>query len=107
MNLFKFLPVVALAAMFMPACSSDDNEFNPTPDPEPTEGEQIKKTDKITADETWTAENVYVLDGKVVVSEGATLTIQAGTIVKGAEGQESLASALVVDQGAKLMAEGT
>src|SRR5690606_98566 len=28
-------------------------------------------------------------------------------IIKGAEGQESLASALVVDQGAKLMAEGT
>src|SRR5690606_10225892 len=46
-------------------------------------------------------------DGKVVVGEGVTLTIEPGTIIKGAEGQETLASALVVDQGGKLMAEGT
>src|SRR5690606_31854975 len=48
-----------------------------------------------------------ILDGKVVVGDGATLTIEAGTIIKGAEGQETTASALVVDQGGKLMAEGT
>src|SRR5690606_9324693 len=70
-------------------------------------GEEIRVSGILQADEQWTAENVYILDGKVVVGEGTTLTIEAGTIIKGAEGQETLASALVVDQGGRLMAEGT
>ncbi len=67
----------------------------------------VTKTGKITSNETWTADKVYTLNGKVVVEDGVTLTIEPGTIVKGAEGQESAASALVVAQGGKLMAEGT
>src|SRR5690606_30913385 len=106
MKKINLLSVVTLVAILMAACSSDDDNFNPNPEPGPI-GEEITKTGKISENETWTAENIYVLDGKVVVSEGATLTIEPGTIIKGAEGQESLASALVVDQGAKLMAEGT
>ncbi len=106
MKKINLLPVITLVAILMTACSSDDDNFNPNPEPGPI-GEEITKTGKISENETWTAENIYVLDGKVVVSEGATLTIEPGTIIKGAEGQESLASALVVDQGAKLMAEGT
>ena len=72
----------------------------------PTQGAETK-TGKISADETWTSNNIYTLNGKVVVEDGVTLTIEAGTIIKGAEGQESAASALVVAQGGKLMAEGT
>lgn len=70
-------------------------------------GTTITKTGLITASETWTADNIYILAGKVVVNDGVTLTINKGTIIKGAEGQGSLASALVVDQGGKLLAEGT
>src|SRR5690606_10904483 len=70
-------------------------------------GAIINTTGVLNADETWSAENIYILDGKVVVADGVTLTIEAGTIIKGPEGQETLASALVVDQGGKLMAEGT
>ncbi|MBR9855103.1 MAG: hypothetical protein GYB37_11100, partial [Algicola sp.] len=70
-------------------------------------GTTITKTGFLTIDETWTAENIYVLDGKVIVGDGITLTIEPGTIIKGAEGQETLASALVVDQGGILIAEGT
>ena len=77
----------------------------PTPTT-PTQGAETK-TGKITADETWTANNIYTLNGKVVVEDGVTLTIEPGTIIKGAEGQESAASALVVARGGKLMAEGT
>ncbi len=105
MRKFNFLAIASLLAMFAISCSSDD-DFNPEPTPEP-EGEEITKTGILTENETWTSENIYVLDGKVVVDEGVTLTIEPGTIIKGAEGQESLASALVVDQGGKLMAEGT
>ncbi|MEL4306700.1 hypothetical protein [Joostella sp. CR20] len=105
MKKINFLAIASLFSMLAISCSSDD-DFNPEPNPTP-EGEEITKTGILTEDETWTAENIYVLDGKVVVNDGVTLTIEPGTIVKGAEGQESLASALVVDQGGKLMAEGT
>jgi hypothetical protein len=71
------------------------------------QGAEISKSGTISADETWTSINTYLLDGKVVVADGVTLTIEAGTIIKGKEGQESQASALVVARGGKLMAEGT
>lgn len=69
--------------------------------------ETVQKAGAITADETWSADKIYVLNGKVVVEDGVTLTIEAGTLVKGAEGTGSLASALIVARGAKLMAQGT
>ena len=67
----------------------------------------IEISGMITANETWTSNNIYNLSGKVVVDNGVTLTIEAGTIIKGKEGTGSLASALVVARGGKLMAEGT
>ncbi|GAA0874045.1 hypothetical protein GCM10009118_04530 [Wandonia haliotis] len=67
----------------------------------------VNKSGTLTADETWTADKIWVLNGKVYVPDGVTLTIQPGTIIKGAEGQESLASALIVQRGGILLAEGT
>ena len=55
----------------------------------------------------WTADNEYVLNGLVFVDEGATLTIQPGTIIKGMPGQGENASALVVARGGKIFASGT
>ena len=66
-----------------------------------------EKTGYITANETWTSANVYKLNGKVIVSSGVTLTIEAGTIIKGFEGSGTLASALVVAQGGMINAVGT
>ena len=57
--------------------------------------------------ETWTANNVYELSGKVIVQSGHTLTIEPGTIIKGAEGSGTLASALVIERGARINAVGT
>jgi len=65
------------------------------------------KSGSITANETWVATEVYQLDGKVVVQSGVTLTIEPGTIIKGAEGSGSNASALVIAKGGKLNAVGT
>lgn len=65
------------------------------------------KTGLITSNETWTADRIYELSGRVIVDAGATLTIEAGTIIKGKEGDGSLASALIIARGAKLMANGT
>lgn len=61
----------------------------------------------ITSNTTWTNNNIYNLNGKVVIDGGAVLTIEAGTIIKGKEGVGSLASALVIARGSKIMAQGT
>ena len=58
-------------------------------------------------DVRWTAGNTYVLDGLVFVDEGATLTIEPGTVIKGKPGQGESASALVVARGGRILAEGT
>jgi len=55
----------------------------------------------------WTADNTYQLQGRVFVDDGATLNIEAGTIVKGAPGEKENASALIVARGGRIYAEGT
>lgn len=67
----------------------------------------IAKAGFITSNETWTANNIYTLTGKVVVNSGVTLTIEPGTIIKGEQGTGTLASALVVAQGGTINAVGT
>ena len=108
MKTIKNLFFLLTFSLFAFNCSSDDDNSS-TDDGGDDDGivTEVYKSGILTSDETWSAENIYVLGGKVVVNEGVTLTIEAGTIIKGAEGQESLASALVVDQGGKVMAEGT
>ncbi|TYA97855.1 hypothetical protein FUA24_00100, partial [Seonamhaeicola marinus] len=69
--------------------------------------EVVVKAGGIVLDETWTNDKIYVLDRKVVVESGATLTIEAGTIIKGRAGTGSLASALIVARGGKINAVGT
>jgi len=61
----------------------------------------------ITADATWTADRIWELASKVVIEDGVTLTIEPGTIVKGRTGTGSLATALIIARGGKLMAQGT
>jgi hypothetical protein len=58
----------------------------------------------ITSDITLTADKVYYLDGWVYVKSGATITIQAGTVIRGSKANKG---ALIIEKGAKIMAEGT
>jgi len=58
----------------------------------------------ISANRTLDATKVYLLSGFVYVSSGVTLTIPAGTVIRG--DQVSKAT-LVITRGAKLIAEGT
>jgi len=60
-----------------------------------------------TGTKTWTKDKTWVLNGLVFVNEGQTLTIEAGTIIKGESGQGEDAAALVVARGGKIIAEGT
>ncbi|MGB3799554.1 MAG: T9SS type A sorting domain-containing protein [Lewinella sp.] len=62
-------------------------------------------------DYTWTSNNTYILDGLVYVESGATLTIEAGTVIKAyGDGEITTsdnASALIVARGAQIFANGT
>ncbi len=51
-----------------------------------------------------TADKVYYLDGWVYVKSGATITIEAGTVIRGSKANKG---ALIIEKGAKIMAEGT
>jgi hypothetical protein len=62
---------------------------------------------QITTNTTWTNDKIWFMSGKVVVTSGATLTIEEGTIVKAAGGQGSNATVLVIAQGGKINAVGT
>lgn len=71
----------------------------------------ITKSGEITSDETWTSDNEYYLDGFVFVKDGATLTIEPGTVVKGLAKSNittgDFTSALVITRGGKINASGT
>ena len=56
---------------------------------------------------TWTCNNNYILDGYVFVTNGQVLTIEAGTVVKGAAGSGVDAAAMIVSKGGQMFAEGT
>ncbi len=67
----------------------------------------VNVSGSITANTNWTADNEYVLTGYVFVTNGATLTIAPGTVVKGAVSSGAGAAALIITRNAKIMAEGT
>lgn len=91
------IAIMALPTIYW-ACS-DDNE------PKQVESEVISGV--IEDDQTWTADKIYELAGRVIVADGVTLTIEAGTIVKGREGQGMNACALMIARGGKINAVGT
>lgn len=61
----------------------------------------ISVTADIMGNQTWTCDNIFVLESQVAVS-GGTLTIEPGTTIKGKTG-----SALIVEKDARLNAVGT
>ena len=78
----------------------EDTEY---PEPTITKGngnEDLSTSLHITANETWSG--VIKLDGWVYVDEPAVLTISPGTIIRG-----EAKSALIIQRGAKINAEGT
>ncbi|HPE82629.1 MAG TPA: hypothetical protein PLV43_02840 [Aequorivita sp.] len=99
-----FLPLIAILALFLSvSCSSDDSPVI-EPDPDPINN---KLSGQITSDMTLTNDVIWELQGRVVVTSGATLTINEGTIIKAYAGQEASASVLIIARGAKIKANGT
>jgi hypothetical protein len=72
-----------------------------------TEETTLNITSNITTNTTWETGKVYVLKSRIAVVSGVTLTIEPGVIVKGDVGTGANATALIIAQGGKIMAEGT
>jgi len=64
----------------------------------------------ITTSQTWTADNEYILTDRIYVTNGSTLTIQAGVTVRG-EPEDSVGAqnpgTLIITRGSKIRALGT
>ena len=66
--------------------------------------EAITVTGNITTNTTWYNTNSYLLSGFVFVKDGATLTIEPGTLIRG---EQSTKATLIIERGGKLIANGT
>ena len=89
-----------LLPLFMVACGGDEPI-----DPQPTQNRLVNTN--IKQNTTWYADTIYQLGGRIAVENGAILTIQPGTIIKGEAGTGANATALLIARGGKLIAEGT
>ncbi|VXD17542.1 hypothetical protein [Marinoscillum sp. 108] len=69
--------------------------------------ETIVLSGVIDEDMTLTPDGFYELAGRVIVTGGATLTIEPGTIIKGRLGEGSNASVLMIARDGMIDAEGT
>ena len=100
----KKISIMLMATIIMAITSCTEGTVTP---PVTLPSENVVVSGALTENATWTADNIYELANKVVVEAGVTLTIAPGTIVKGRTGAGSLATALLVARGGKLLAEGT
>ncbi|WP_330442690.1 hypothetical protein [Flavobacterium sp. C4GT6] len=95
----KFLSMLAVAALVLTSCSSDDDSGTPTPTPVDT-----NLTGNLTEDLTLDATLDYKLTGALIVKDGATLTIPAGTTISAVAGGTDVY--LLVERGGKIIADG-
>ncbi len=72
-----------------------------------TTGGTVSVTENITSDTTWSADSIYQLEGRITVTNGATLTIEPGTIIKAFAGTGANASVLIIARDADIEAAGT
>ncbi len=75
--------------------------------PDPSQTQEFQVSGEITSDMVWTSGDIYILNDRVTVVDGVTLTIEPGVVVKGQAGTGANASALLVARGGILLAEGT
>jgi hypothetical protein len=99
---FYQLAVVGLvsAALAFTSCKKKDDSVST---PEFNSGTTVVQ-DSVHGNVHWTAGNKYLLKGYVYVTNGSTLTIDPGTVIKG---DKATKGALIVERGAKIMAQGT
>ena len=102
MKTFRLFAMAALAAFALTSCEDEPTTVTP-----PSGSDLIPVEGTITSDVTWTKDNIYRLDGRVLVTGGATLTIEPGTIIKAKPGSGAFATALIITRSGMINAQGT
>lgn len=102
MKKFNYL-LIALGLTVVAACSRSVEEEEIVV-PTPSNRTVVEVSGKITASVTWKEAEKHLLKGFVYVEDGATLTIEAGSIVLG---DKATKGTLIVKPGGKLIAQGT
>lgn len=103
MRFKKYLAASLLAAALLTTgCKDDNDDTNPTPNPDPAE--QLVELQGNLSTQTLDASKKYLLKGQVFVRAGQTVTIPAGTVIFG---EKRSRATLVVDKGGKLEVLGT
>jgi hypothetical protein len=75
MKRYQILPSLLLVfAIAFTSCEKDPDD--------PTDGNKVEVTDDVTVNTTWLATKVYLIDDIISVRNGATLTIEPGTVIK-------------------------
>ncbi|HEY0175051.1 MAG TPA: hypothetical protein VGC08_01655, partial [Pedobacter sp.] len=90
-------------ALMAASCSKNDDDTDVIVDP-PASGTTVQVSGDIKTNTTWSANKIYQLKGYVYVTDGATLTIEPGTIIKG---DKATKATLVITRGSKISAIGT
>lgn len=97
--------LLTLLALFSVVLITSCKKTETDPEP-PVTTDNIVVTQNITTNTTWTNDRPYQLGGRIVVTNGVTLTIEPGTIIKGEAGTGANATALVIARGGKIIADG-
>ncbi len=103
---FAILAGTLMIAATTTSCKKSDNQTVPPVDTTGTGGKDTSTMIRgvIRTNQTWTKDKVYHLRGYVYVTDGATLTIQAGTKIVS---NKDSAGVLVIYRDAAIDAEGT
>ncbi|GIV35008.1 MAG: hypothetical protein KatS3mg031_2543 [Chitinophagales bacterium] len=103
-NIFGILILVVFFTGLFSSCKEeeDNNDNN-----NPNNPNAFVINSNITTNTTWETGKVYILAGRIAVTNGATLTIQKGVVIKGEVGSGANASALIITRGSRILAEGT
>ncbi|MBK8499803.1 MAG: hypothetical protein IPL52_13545 [Flavobacteriales bacterium] len=116
-NTTSALLLLVSVAVALPACKKKEGCTDPTATNYDADADKdccceyastpsnvIEVQGNITANTTWSNSNKYLLKGFVYVEDGATLTVQPGTIIKG---DKPTKGSLIIKRGGKIMADGT
>ena len=81
-RLFTSILTCSIAIFFI-SCEEEELPIRP---PNQTLLNAVLVNTNITTNRVWQKDSVYLLKGRVSVESGATLTINAGTVIKGESG---------------------
>jgi hypothetical protein len=93
------LAALSVAVLSLGACKKNDDNNNNN-----NNGTVVELTGDISSDQTLTSDKKYLIKGFVYVTNGAKLTIDAGTVIMG---DKATKGTLVVSRGAMIDAQGT